>query len=226
MITKEELASKFDHTYLKAVATKEDIDKLCEEAMAIGAASVAINNAWTKYCAEKLKDSNVMVDTAVGFPLGQDGLASKIAQAECAIAAGADELDYVLDIGKVLEGDYDYIEREMKHLTDLAQSQGVGIKVILETCYLNPEQIQKVCQIAAEVKPDFVKTSTGFGPAGAKAEDVQLMADTVKGSGVKVKAAGGIRNLQTALDMLDAGAERLGCSASVAILEELENLKQ
>lgn len=218
-ITREQLAGMFDHTCLKPYATAKDLEKLCTEAKEIGAAMVAINTEWTTFCKDLLKDTPVHVGAAISFPLGQSGLETKKFETEEAIRMGADEIDYVIHIGKAKEHDWDYLKHEMEEIVKICRDHDVISKVIFENCYLEPEEIRQLSLIAKEVKPDFIKTSTGFGTSGAKVEDVKLMKDTV-GDDVKVKAAGGIRDLQTALDMIDAGAERLGTSSSLAILEE------
>lgn len=209
------LASLIDHTYLKADATETIIRQLCQEAATYQTASVAVNNAWVSYCVDQLKHSPVKVCAVIAFPLGQTTLEAKLFEAKEALELGADEVDYVLDIGRVHMQDYDYIRKEMKALTELVHQYHKVIKVIFETCYLSDEQIIQVCQIASEIQPDFVKTSTGFGSAGATVHHVQLMKQY---SNCQVKASGGIRDQETALAMVEAGASRLGVSATKAIL--------
>lgn len=219
-VTKEQLAAMIDHTNLKAFATQDDMRKLCEEARACGFKSVAINGCQVPVCHELLAGSDVQMDATVGFPLGQTSIAMKVAEAREVVAGGCGEFDYVLNVGRVREGDYDYIEDEMRQLVAVAREAGAGCKVILETCYLTNEQIERVCEVARRVRPDFVKTSTGFGTGGATVEHVRLMKQTV-GNDVQVKASGGIRNLADALAMIEAGATRLGTSAGVSILSEM-----
>lgn len=219
-VTKEQLASLIDHTNLKAFATRDDMRRLCEEARACGFKSVAINGCQVPVCRELLAGSEVQMDATVGFPLGQTSVAMKVAEAREVLEGGCGEFDYVLNVGRVREGDYDYIEDEMRQLVAVARDAGAGCKVILETCYLTNEQIEHVCEVARRVRPDFVKTSTGFGSGGATVEHVRLMKQTV-GNDVQVKASGGIRNLADALAMIEAGATRLGTSAGVSILSEL-----
>ena len=219
-ITKAELAGMIDHTNLKAFATREDFQKLCDEAREYGFKSVAINGCQVPVCRELLAGSEVQMDATVGFPLGQTSVAMKVAEAREVVAGGCGEFDYVLNVGRVREGDYDYIEDEMRQLVAVAREAGAGCKVILETCYLTNEQIERVCEVARRVRPDFVKTSTGFGTGGATVEHVRLMKQTV-GDDVQVKASGGIRDLAGALAMIEAGATRLGTSAGVSILSEL-----
>ena len=218
-LTKQSLAKYFDHTFLKAYATNADLEKLCTEAKTIGAAMVAINTEWTKFCKEQLQGTDVHVGAAIGFPLGQCGLDTKLFECKWAIEQGADEIDYVINISKAKMHDWDFIRHEMEEFKKICTEGQVLLKVIFENCYLTDDEKVKVAEIAKEVKPDFIKTSTGFGTGGATVEDVKLMKSVV-GDEVKVKAAGGIRDLKTALAMIEAGAERLGTSAGVAIVEE------
>ena len=218
-LTKEKLCKMFDHTYLKAYATRADFEKLCKEAREYGFGMVAINSYPVRLCKELLKGSDVHVGAAIAFPLGQMSIEAKCMEAELAIKDGADEIDYVLNIGKVKEHDYDYIRNEMTAIVKIVREHNIIVKVILENCYLEKDEIVEVSRIAKEVKPDFIKTSTGFGPTGAKIEDVKLMKETV-GDDVKVKAAGGIRDYATCKAMIEAGAERIGTSSSIKILEE------
>ena len=220
-MNKQELAKYFDHNFLKPFATNADLEKLCKEAKEIGACMVAINTTWTKFCKEQLKGTDVHVGAAISFPLGQAGLASKIAETKIAIEDGADEIDYVIDIGQAKMGNWDYIKEEMEEIVKICRENNVISKVIFENCYLTKEEIRQVALIAKEVKPDFIKTSTGFGTGGATVEDVKIMAETVDGQ-VKVKAAGGIRDWQTCKAMIEAGASRIGTSSSLKILEEFE----
>ena len=218
-LTIEKLCRMFDHTYLKAYATRADFEKLCYEAREYGFGMVAINSYPVRLCKQLLKGSDVHVGAAIAFPLGQMNIEAKCLEAQQAIKDGADEIDYVLNIGKVKEHDYDYIRNEMTAMVKIAREHNIIVKVILENCYLEKDEIVKVSKIAKEVKPDFIKTSTGFGPAGATIEDVKLMKETV-GDEVKVKAAGGIRDYATCKAMIEAGAERIGTSSSIKILEE------
>ena len=215
----QELAAMIDHTNLKAYAVREDFEKLCAEAETYGFAMVAINPYPVRLCKELLKGTSVHVGAAVAFPLGQTDIESKSAETLQAITDGADEIDYVLNVGKLKEGDEDYIRREMQTITDVCRAHGVICKVIFENCYLTPEEIVIAARIAREVRPDYIKTSTGFGTYGAREEDVRLMKETV-GELVKVKAAGGIRDWETAKKMIEAGAERIGTSSGVRIVRE------
>lgn len=219
MITVEQLANIVDHTNLKAFADDAAFTKLCDEARKYNFKMVAINPAQTVRCKEKLKDSLVHVGAAIGFPLGQTTLECKIFETKDAIKKGADEIDYVINVAELKNKNYDYIKKEMEEIVKICKEAGKTSKVIFENCYLTDDEKVKVAEIAKEVKPDFIKTSTGFGTGGATVEDVKLMKSVV-GDEVKVKAAGGIRDLKTALAMIEAGAERLGTSAGVAIVEE------
>lgn len=220
---KEYLAKMFDHTYLKAFASKKDMEKLCQEAKMINCKMVAINSCQTKLCKQLLKDSDIHVGAAISFPLGQTTIETKLFETKDAIENGADEIDYVVNLTKVKDHDFDYIEDEMRQITKLCHDNKVICKVIFENCYLEKEEIIKLSEIALKVKPDFIKTSTGFGTSGAKVEDVALMKSIVKDE-VMVKAAGGIRDLETCIAMIKAGASRIGTSSSLKILEELDNV--
>lgn len=212
------LAKMIDHTNLKAFASEEDIKKLCREAAEHSFASVCVNPAWVPMASELLHGTGVKVCTVVGFPLGQNTVGAKVFEAWDAIENGAEEVDYVLNVSRLKAGDLYYIENEMAALTDLCHSRGVGCKVIFENCYLEKKDIENAARIALTVGPDFIKTSTGFGTGGATAEDVALMKSIV-GDAVGVKAAGGIRDREAALRMVEAGATRLGTSAGVAIVK-------
>lgn len=224
MVTVEQLANMIDHTNLKAFADDAAFEKLCDEAKKYNFKMVAINPAQTVRCKKKLKGSPVHVGAAIGFPLGQTTLECKIFETKDAIEKGADEIDYVINVAELKNKNYDYIKKEMEEIVKICREAGKTSKVIFENCYLTDDEKRKVAEIAKEVKPDFIKTSTGFGTGGATVEDVKLMKSVV-GDEVKVKAAGGIRDLKTALAMIEAGAERLGTSAGVAIVEEYNNQK-
>ncbi|SIN85930.1 deoxyribose-phosphate aldolase [Carnobacterium alterfunditum] len=218
-----ELANMVDHTLLKADAKKAAFEKVCQEADEYGFKMVAINSAPVAFCKELLKESSVHVGAAIGFPLGQTTIATKVFEATDAIKNGADEIDYVINIGELKNGNLAYIEQEMTGIVSVCQANNILSKVILENCYLTDEEKIAVCEIAKRVKPNFVKTSTGFGTGGAMIEDVRLMKETV-GADVKVKAAGGIRDFATAKAMVEAGAERLGTSAGIQIINEYKAL--
>jgi len=216
-ISREELANMFDHTNLKATATQEDFVLLCKQADENGFKMVAINSYPVKLCKDLLKDSAVHVGAAIGFPLGQTTITTKVAETVDAINNGADEIDYVINIGKAKEGDWNYITDEMTQIKDICHKNNVLCKVIFENCYLTKEEITKLSEIAKEVKPDFIKTSTGFGTGGATVEDVKLM-HSIVASVVEVKAAGQVRDWPTCKAMIEAGATRIGTSSSFAIL--------
>ncbi|WP_058269849.1 deoxyribose-phosphate aldolase [Olsenella massiliensis] len=218
--TVKQVAAMVDHTNLHAYATTEDFRKLCDEAKEYGFKSVAINTYPVSLCRGFLEGSEVLTGAAVSFPLGQTTIETKAAEVANAIKDGCQEFDYVLNVGKLLERDYDYIKAEMERLVALGREANVTSKVIFETCYLREEDIIAAAKIASEVKPDFVKTSTGFGTAGATVEHVRLMKEYA-GADVQVKAAGGIRSWETAKAMIDAGATRLGTSSGIKIVQEM-----
>ena len=190
-MTKEQLVKLFDHTCLYAYATEAHMKKLCDEARAYNFAMVAVNSVQVKLCKKFLKDTDVHVGAAIGFPLGQTTIASKVFETVDAIQNGADEIDYVINITELKDGNYDYIREEMRQIVAECRKANVISKVIFENCYLTQEEKEILCKIALEVKPDFIKTSTGFGTGGATLDDVKLMKSIV-GDAVKVKAAGGI----------------------------------
>lgn len=220
-MTKEQLANMFDHTLLKPFVTNEDFKKLCEDSKKYGFKMVAINSAPVALCKEFLKDSPVHVGAAISFPLGQTSIETKVFETKNAIANGADEIDYVINVVELKNKNYGYIKEEMERVVSVCRQAEVLSKVIFENCYLTKEEIKKAAQIAKAVKPDFIKTSTGFGTGGATVEDVKLMKSVV-GDEVKVKAAGGIRDWKTCKAMIEAGAERIGTSSSIKILEEFQ----
>lgn len=208
----------FDHTILKADATAEQIEKVCREAIEYDFASVCVNQYRTKMVADILRDTDVKVCTVVGFPLGAVSTAVKKYEAECAMNDGADEIDMVINIGVLKDGDYDYVLSDIKGVRETCTD--ITLKVIIETCLLNDEEKRQACVIAEKAGADFVKTSTGFSTGGAKTEDVALMRDTV-GDRLGVKASGGIHTYDEAMSMINAGADRLGTSATLDILNKL-----
>lgn len=224
MVTVEQLANMIDHTNLKAFADDAAFEKLCDEAKKYNFKMVAINPAQTVRCKKKLEGSPVHVGAAIGFPLGQTTLECKIFETKDAIEKGADEIDYVINVAELKNKNYDYIKKEMEEIVKICREAGKTSKVIFENCYLTDDEKRKVAEIAKEVKPDFIKTSTGFGTGGATVEDVKLMKSVV-GDEVKVKAAGGNQRFKTALAMIEAGQRGLGTSAGVAIVEEYNNQK-
>ena len=208
----------FDHTLLKPEATGEQIDKLCQEALEWDFYSVCVNSCYVARCTDYLMGSDVKVAAVVGFPLGAATSASKAFETEEACMDGAREIDMVLNVGKFKSFDYDYVRDDIKAVVVAAEKYGAIVKVILETCLLTDEEIVEACKLAKESGASFVKTSTGFNTAGATPEHVALMRETV-GDTIGVKASGGIRDLETALKMIESGADRLGASASVAIMQ-------
>ena len=211
-----------DHTALKADTKKENIMKLCQEAMEFDFASVCVNPTWVSYCAEILKNSDVKVCTVIGFPLGANTTATKVFETEDAINNGADEIDMVINIGALKDGDVELVYEDIKAVVEA--SEGHVVKVIIETCLLSDEEKIAACEAAAKAKASFVKTSTGFSTGGAKIDDVKQMKNII-GKNIKLKASGGIRTFDDAVKFIEAGADRLGCSASVAIMEEYNNKK-
>ena len=216
-------AGMIDHTLLKPFITNEDWKVLCEEAMKYGFKTVAINNAGISICKNYLDQSDVLVDAAVSFPLGQCTLETKIFETRDAIKKGAGEVDYVVNIVELKNGNWNYIEKEMASIVAVCREHGVTSKVIFETCYLTDDEKRKLCGVALKVQPDFVKTSTGFGTGGATIDDVRLMKSSV-GDSIKVKASGGIRNAETFLAMIEAGALRIGTSSGIKIIEEFKGI--
>ncbi len=220
-MNRRELAKYIDHTNLKAYATRDDIKRLCEEAKEYGFYAVCVNPARVRDAKEFLKDTDIKIASVVGFPLGATYTEVKVQEAIMAIKDGASEIDMVINIGALKDGDYDAVERDIKAVVDAAHSMDAIVKVIIETCYLTDEEKKIACEIAKKAGADFVKTSTGFGTAGAKVEDVKLMRSIV-GEGMGVKAAGGIHTADEALAMIEAGANRIGASRSVEIVNTLK----
>lgn len=206
----------FDHTILKPDASKEDVKKICEEALKYDFASVCVNQYNTKFVADMLKDSDVKVCTVVGFPLGAVSTAVKVFETKEAIKDGASEIDMVINIGALKDKEYDYVKNDIQAVKEACEDKAI-LKVIIETCLLTDEEKVKACELSVLAKADFVKTSTGFSKGGAKASDVKIMKDTVKDN-AKVKASGGIHSYEEAQEMINAGADRLGTSATIAIV--------
>ena len=219
--TLDDLARLVDHTNLHPDATREDMEKLCQEAKDYHFKMVAINSVQSKLCSEFLAGTDIHTGAAIGFPLGQTTIATKVFETKDALANGANEIDYVINLTELKAGNWAYIKDEMQQIVDICREAGVPSKVIFENCLLTEDEKLELCKIASEVLPTFVKTSTGFSTGGATVEDVRLMRETV-GPDFGVKAAGGIRTLADAEAMIEAGANRLGVSASIAILSELD----
>jgi deoxyribose-phosphate aldolase len=212
------IARLIDHTLLRPNATREEIGKLCAEARQHGFASVCVNPYWVSAAALELAGSPVAVCTVVGFPLGASVTEAKMIETDIAVRCGAREIDMVLNVGALRSGDLDAVKRDIRGVVEVARNGGALVKVILETAFLDDAQKRAACLVARDAGAAFVKTSTGFGPAGATVHDVELMRATV-GPEMGVKAAGGIRTLEQVKEMVAAGATRIGASAGVAIVE-------
>lgn len=209
-----------DHTLLKANATQEELLKLCDEAKVYSFASVCINPFWVPLCKEALKDSEVKVCTVIGFPLGATSTESKAFETSFALSQGAEEFDMVINIGALKDRQDEVVLNDIKAVVQAAQ--GKVVKVIIETCLLTEEEKIRACELCVIAKAHFVKTSTGFSTAGATFEDVKLMKDTVKGH-CKVKAAGGVKSSEDLRKMIEAGADRIGTSSGVKLIQGLES---
>ena len=216
-----ELNKYIDHTLLKADAKKEDIIKICQEAVEYDFFAVCVNSchvALTKEIRDKI-NGNYAIASVIGFPLGAMSTASKVAETADACQNGAREIDMVINIGMLKDGNFDECREDIAAVVKEAAKYDAHVKVIIETCYLTDEEKKTACLLSKEANAAFVKTSTGFGTGGATVEDVKLMRETV-GPDMGVKASGGIRDLETALAMIDAGANRLGASAGIQIISE------
>ena len=203
-----------DHTILKATASSADVQKLCEEAIEHEFYSVCVNGCYVVDAKHFLQGTDVKVAAVVGFPLGAMTTASKVFEAKEAIENGASEIDMVINVAKLKDGEFDYVENEIRLIKETIGDN--VLKVIIETCYLTDEEKVKACELSLVAKADFVKTSTGFGTGGATYEDVKLMKSVV-GDNAKVKASGGVRDKETAQKYVDLGAERLGTSSGIEI---------
>ena len=222
-ISENELAGCIDHTLLDATATREQIEQQCRDAKTYGFHTVCVNGRWVPLVAKLLADAKVAVGGVVSLPLGADTTKIKVAQAKEAIFAGADEIDMVVDLAAIIESDSNYLAYQLASVLKVCRTMrlAVVLKVIIESAALSDEQKIFACRIAQEVGVDFIKTSTGLHPAGgATVEDIKLMKETAPGC--KIKAAGGIRTAKQALDMLAAGAQRIGTSSGVQIMTEFK----
>ena len=220
-ITYQQLAKTIDHSLLRPELTEADVTSGCELARQYHVASVCVKPCHVRLAARMLAGSDVAVGTVVGFPHGSATSATKVAEAREAIAAGATELDMVINIGELRSGHADYIRDEIRALVEVSKGKAL-VKVILENAYLTREEKIQACRLCEEAGADFVKTSTGFAPSGATIEDVELMRKTV-GPQVQVKAAHGIRTLESALQMIDAGVTRIGATATATMLDDFRN---
>lgn len=215
---RSKLAQIIDHTNLARDISEQEMKQFCEEAISLNVKMVAINSCQTKLCNTLLRNSTVKVGAAISFPLGQTTIETKVFETLDAIKNGADEIDYVINLSKLKSGDYDYIEQEMRAIVTCCEENGVTSKVIFENCLLSEKEKIKLCEIANIVKPNFVKTSTGFSHGGATVEDIQLMRKYCHHD-IQIKAAGQVRSYQTAMEMVEAGATRIGTSSTVKILD-------
>ena len=205
-----------DHTILKATASNADVQKLCAEAIEHKFYSVCVNGCYVADAKHLLQGTDVKVAAVVGFPLGAMTTAAKVFEAKEAVENGASEIDMVINVAKLKDGEFDYVENEIRQIKE-AIGDNV-LKVIIETCYLTDEEKVKACELSLVAKADFVKTSTGFGTGGATYEDVKLMKSVV-GDNAKVKASGGVRDKETAQKYVNLGAERLGTSSGIEIVK-------
>lgn len=220
-----EIAKYIDHTLLKPEATRADVIRLCQEARKFGFASVVVNPYFVPLVAEHLRGSPVKVCTVVGFPLGATLPQVKVQETEEVIKLGAHEVDMVINVGALRSGSDEFVEQDIRGVVEACHRAGAIAKVILETALLTDEEKVRACAVAKKAGADFVKTSTGFGPGGATARDVELMR-LIVGPAVGVKAAGGIRTYEDLKKMVSAGATRIGASASVKILEEAHGISR
>jgi len=213
------IARMIDHTLLKADATNEQIEQLCNEAKEYNFASVCVNPTWVEKCAKILQGTDVKVCTVIGFPLGASTLETKAFETKNAIENGATEVDMVINIGALKKGDNESVERDIRAVVEAAKGKALT-KVIIETCLLTDEEKVRACELSVKAGADFVKTSTGFSTGGATVEDIALMRKTV-GPTIGVKASGGVRSAEDAQSMIKAGATRIGASSSIAIVKGL-----
>jgi deoxyribose-phosphate aldolase len=218
------VASYIDHTLLKATCNSADIDKLCMEAIEFGFAAVCVPPFVVPRAADKLKGSLVKTATVIGFPMGYSSLDSKLSEIKTAILDGADELDTVINLIALKNGDWSYIEKEMQQQVALIHEKGKVIKVIVESGVLSKDELLHCCNMYGKMGIDFMKTSTGYAEKGASISDVQLMRSELPAE-IKIKASGGIRHYTFARELINAGADRLGCSASLQIVEEANSLQ-
>lgn len=215
-IPKDKLAKYIDHSKLKPNLTKNDIEKGCEEAIQYKCAAICVNPIMVQIAAAKLKGHGILVNSVVGFPFGATTSEIKVAETKSVIAAGADEIDMVIDIGSAISGDWDKVEKDIKSVVKAAGNRPV--KTIFETCYLDDDQIIRACKAATNAGAAYVKTSTGFSSLGATIHDIALMRKAA-GKNVKIKAAGGIYYYEDAIALINAGADRIGVSRTAQILE-------
>ena len=220
--TYQDIAKMIDHSLLNPVMTDDDLEKGCQIALDYDVASVCMKPYYLKRCAEVLKGSTVKASTTIGFPHGGHTTAIKVAEAERALEDGGEELDMVVNIGKVLSGDWKYVRSDIKAVIDVTHAQGQIVKVIFENYYLNDDQKIRLCEICGEMGADFVKTSTGYAEGGATMEDLKLMRKHAPDR-VQVKAAGGVRSLDKLLEVRALGVTRVGASRTVDMLDDCKS---
>ena len=221
MITYEEIASIIDHSLLKPFLTDKEIEEGCRLADTYQVASVCVRPSDVKLARGILQFSPVRVTTVIGFPHGTTTSHTKLEETKEAIANGVEEIDVVINIGKMKSGDHEYVKEDLEPVVRYAHEHEVKVKVIFENCYLNDSEKRKVCEICNDLKVDWVKTSTGYGTGGAETADIKLMRDYAS-PGIQVKAAGGVRTLKQVLEMKKLGCTRIGATATATILDELK----
>ena len=212
-----DISKTIDHTLLKPDASKDGVEKLCKEAAEYNFKAVCVNPSHIELCKKLLKDTEVKVATVVGFPLGANTTETKVFETKDSVLKGADEIDMVINIGALKEGDHQLVENDIRAVVNACEGKAI-VKVIIETCLLTDDEKRKACELSMSAGAHFVKTSTGFSTGGATVEDVALMKSVV-GSNLEVKASGGVRDRETALLMIEAGATRIGTSSGIKIIE-------
>lgn len=222
-LTPEKLAGMIDQTCLKSYISQEELGIFCKAAIPYQFKTLAINNGAVPFCRKLLEGTGILCDGAVSFPFGQSTIETKVFETRDIIEKGAGEIDYVCNVVKVKSGCWTYIEEEMRRIVDVCKEHDMVCKVIFENCYLTDDEKKHLCEVACKVGPSFVKTSTGFGTGGATAHDVALMKSCV-GQDIKVKASGGVRTTEQALEMIKAGAERIGTSCGIEIVEGFKKM--
>ncbi len=216
--TKSSIAALIDHTVLKAETSQKQVETICEEAITYSFAAVCVNPTFVEFVSKKLKNSSVKTCTVVGFPLGANTTEIKVKETQIAIGQGAQEIDMVINLDKLKAGNHQFVEKEIKSVVDA--SEGAIVKVIIEACFLNENEKKMACELSKAAGAHFVKTSTGFGSGGATVADIKLMRQVV-GNELKIKASGGIRSFSDAKALIEAGADRIGCSSSIAIINAI-----
>jgi len=221
MVTYADIAKMIDHSLLRPEFSDRDIEEGCRLAHEYGVAAVSVRPSDVVLAKRVLENSNVLIDVVIGFPHGTTTMLTKVTEAKEAIKNGADELDMVLNIGKLRSGEYDYVKSDIQAVKDIATEKNVTLKVIFENCYLSEEQIVAACEICNEVGVDFIKTSTGYGSGGALDQDLKIMRKHANPD-IQLKAAGGVRTLERAIEIRQLGCTRFGCTVTAGILERLK----